>query len=258
MHLTSAKNPFLESVRRAAAAGRAMEDGSLVIEGPHLVAEALRGGCTLRRVVTTAEGRGRYSKLLERLEVEIVEASTRAFAATASTETAQEILALVSWRAASWRKMAGPQALVVVLDGVQDPGNAGTIVRSAEAFGASGVVLLEGSVRVANGKFLRATAGSIFRLPVFEAVKRIEFLEQARAFGWALHALSAREGTTLYDADLRSPSALVVGGEGRGVSAELLAYASTLTVPARNVESLNAAVACSIALFEMARQRGYA
>jgi TrmH family RNA methyltransferase len=256
MHLTSAKNPFLESVRRAAAAGRAMEDGALVIEGPHLVAEALRGGCTLRRVVTTAQGRERYTKLLGRLQAETIEVPARAFAATASTETAQEILALVSWRAANWRKVAGPQALVVVLDGVQDPGNAGTIVRSAEAFGASGVVFLEGSVRVANGKFLRATAGSIFRLPVLEAVKRIEFLEQARAFGLALHALSARGGTILYDADLRSPSALVVGGEGHGVSAELLARASALSVPAHNVESLNAAVACSIALFETARQRG--
>ena len=256
MHLTSAKNPFLESVRRAAAAGRPLEDGSLVIEGPHLVAEALRGGCTLRRVVTTAQGRERYAKLLERLQVEITEVSARAFAATASTETAQEILALAGWRPANWRKIAGPQALVVALDGIQDPGNAGTIVRSAEAFGASGVVLLEGTVRVANGKFLRATAGSIFRLPVLEAVKRVEFLEQARAFGLALYALSARGGASLYAADLRIPSTLVVGGEGNGVSAELLAASTALSVPARNVESLNAAVACSIALFETARQRG--
>ncbi|MGH9694535.1 MAG: TrmH family RNA methyltransferase [Bryobacteraceae bacterium] len=256
MHLTSAKNPFLESVRRAAAAGRPMEDGSLVIEGPHLVAEALRGGCTLRRVVTTAQGRERYAKLLERLQVEITEVSSRAFAATASTETAQEILALAGWRPASWRKIAGPQALVVALDGIQDPGNAGTIVRSAEAFGASGVVLLEGTVRVANGKFLRATAGSIFRLPVLEAVKRVEFLEQARASGLALYALSARGGTSLPAADLCIPSTLIVGGEGSGVSAQLFAASTALSVPARNVESLNAAVACSIALFETARQRG--
>jgi RNA methyltransferase, TrmH family len=256
MHLTSAKNPFLESVRRAAAAGRPMEDGSLVIEGPHLVAEALRGGCTLRRVVTTAQGRERYAKLLERLQVEITEVPARAFAATASTETAQEILALAGWRPASWRKIAGPQALVVALDGIQDPGNAGTIVRSAEAFGASGVVLLEGTVRVANGKFLRATAGSIFRLPVLEAVKRAEFLEQARASGLALYALSARGGTSLHAATLHIPSTLIVGGEGSGVSAQLLAASTALSVPARNVESLNAAVACSIALFETARQRG--
>jgi TrmH family RNA methyltransferase len=257
MHLTSPKNPFLESIRRAAAAGRPMEDGSLVIEGPHLVAEALRGGCTLRRIVTTERGRERYAKLLEQLNAETIEVPARVFAATASTETAQEILALVGWRPANWRKVAGPQALVVVLDGVQDPGNAGTIVRSAEAFGASGVVFLEGSVRVANGKFLRATAGSIFRLPLLEAVKRAEFLAQARSFGLALYALTARGGTPLHAADLRVPSALVVGGEGNGVSSELVAAASALSVPARNVESLNAAVACSIALFEAARQREY-
>jgi TrmH family RNA methyltransferase len=255
MPLTSAKNPFLESVRRAAAAGRPTEDGSLVIEGPHLVAEALRGNCTLRRVVTTARGRERYAKLLGQLEAETTEVSARAFAATASTETAQEILALVGWRPASWRKLAGPHALIVALDGVQDPGNAGTIVRSAEAFGASGVVLLEGSVRVANGKFLRATAGSVFRLPLLESVTRVEFLDHVRSLGVPLYALTAHGGTSLQATDLRVPCVLVVGGEANGVSTELLGAARALSIPARHVESLNAAVACSVALFEAARQR---
>jgi RNA methyltransferase, TrmH family len=254
--MTSAKNPFLESVRRAAAAGCPTEDGSLVIEGPHLVAEALRGGCTLRRVVTTAAGRERYAKLLGQVEAETTEVSARAFAATASTETAQEILALVGWHPASWRKLAGARALIVALDSVQDPGNAGTIVRSAEAFGASGAVFLEGSVRVANGKFLRATAGSIFRLPLLESVTRAEFRERVLALGLRIYALAARGGTDLQAADLGVPCALVVGGEGSGVSAELLGAASAISIPARNVESLNAAVACSVALFEAARQRG--
>jgi TrmH family RNA methyltransferase len=145
--------------------------------------------------------------------------------------------------------------LVVVLDGVQDPGNAGTIVRSAEAFGAGGIVLLEGSVRVANGKFLRAAAGSIFRLPFLEAVERVEFIKRARSLGLTLYALAARGETSLQEADLRIPCALVVGGEGSGVSPELLAAGTVLSIPARKVESLNAAVAASIALFEAARQR---
>lgn len=253
--LTSAKNPFLESVRRAARAGRPMEDGSLVIEGPHLVAEAIGADCRIQRIVTTAAGRERYAYLLGQSKAPITEVSARAFAATASTETAQEILALVCWRASSWSKLAGPCALVVALDGVQDPGNAGTIVRSAEAFGATGVVLLDGSVRVANGKFLRATAGSIFRLPVLEHVARSEFLDQARSLGLLLYALGARAGTSLGAADLRSPCVLIVGAEGSGVSAELVAAAHTVSIPARKVESLNAAVACSVALFEAARQR---
>jgi TrmH family RNA methyltransferase len=253
--LTSAKNPFLESVRRAARAGRPMEDGSLAIEGPHLVAEAIGADCRIQRIVTTAAGRERYAHLLGRSEAPITEVSARAFAATASTETAQEILALVDWHAATWSKLAKPRALIVALDGVQDPGNAGTIVRSAEAFGASGLVLLEGSVRVANGKFLRATAGSIFRLPMLECVSRAEFLDHTRSLGLVLYALSAQSGTFLADADLRSPCAVVVGSEGRGVSAELLGAARAVSIPARKVESLNAAVACSVALFEAARQR---
>ncbi len=254
--LTSAKNPFLESVRRAARAGRPMENGSLVIEGPHLVGEAVGADCGIQRIVTTAAGRERYAHLLGQSEAPITEVSARAFAATASTETAQEILALVDWHAATWSNLAGPRALIVALDGVQDPGNAGTIVRSAEAFGASGLVLLDGSVRVANGKFLRATAGSIFRLPVLEGLTRAEFLDQARSLGLALYALSAQAGTSLGDADLRSACALVVGSEGGGVSAELRGAARAVSIPARKVESLNAAVACSVALFEAARQRG--
>jgi RNA methyltransferase, TrmH family len=258
IQLTSAKNPLLQKIRRAASSGRATDDGLLVIEGPHLVAEALHSRWTLRQVLTTATGHERYANLLGKLDAEVIEVPAKAFAATASTESAQEILALVRPWPGSWAEIVAPPGLVVVLDGVQDPGNTGTIVRSAEAFGAGGVVFLEGSVRVANGKFLRAAAGSIFRLPFLEGIRRDELLEQARSSGIELQALTRRGETSLEDADLRRPSALIVGSEGAGVSAELRAAARGISIPTRNVESLNAAVACSLALFEAARQRGEA
>jgi len=255
MQLTSVKNPLLQKIRRAAASGRPTEDGLVVIEGPHLVAEALRSGWALHHTLTTPEGRERYAGLLEQSSAEVIEIPARAFASTASTETAQEILALVRPRPCHWQDLASPHALVVVLDGVQDPGNAGTIVRSAEAFGAGGIVFLEGSVRVANGKFLRAAAGSIFRLPFLETIERAEFVKRARSLGLTLYALAARGETALQGTDLRIPCALVVGGEASGVSPELLAAATALSIPVQKVESLNAAVAASIALFEAARQR---
>jgi TrmH family RNA methyltransferase len=144
----------------------------------------------------------------------------------------------------------------VVLDGIQDPGNAGTIVRSAEAFGAGGIVLLEGCVHLANGKFLRATAGSIFRLPFLEGITRAELIREVKAAEMELYALTANGTHSLTTANLRARCALIAGSESGGVSAELLAGAKGLSIPTNKVESLNAAVACSIALFEASRQRG--
>ncbi len=147
------------------------------------------------------------------------------------------------------------RALVVILDGIQDPGNAGTIVRSAEAFGASGVVFLKGCSRVANGKLLRATAGSIFRVPFLEGVSVFQLATYLRASQLNLYALAASGEASLAHANLRAPCGLVVGSEGAGVSPELLSGAQTLRIPTSNVESLNAAIACSIALFEAQQQR---
>src|SRR5438045_60663 len=160
MQLTSTKNPVLQAIRRAAAAGRPTEDGLIVAEGPHLVEEASGGEWQIAQVFATARARARHSKLLLKVDAEIVEVSERAFASTAATDSTQEVLALMRPRHWSWKDLLGARALLVVLDGIQDPGNAGTIVRSAEAFGATGVVFLKGCVRVAHGELLRAAAGS--------------------------------------------------------------------------------------------------
>jgi RNA methyltransferase, TrmH family len=220
-----------------------------------LLEEALRGEWQIEQVVATARARARYSQLLPKVDAEIVEVSERAFASTAMTDTSQEILALMRPRIWSWEDLLCPCALVVVLDGIQDPGNAGTIVRSAEAFGGTGVVFLKGSVRVANGKLLRAAAGSLFRVPFLEVIEVAEVVEKVRLHGMRLYALTIKASATLDDADLQSGCALAVGSEGLGITRELLAEARAVSIPTANVESLNAATACSIALFEAYRRR---
>jgi TrmH family RNA methyltransferase len=255
MQLTSTKNPLLQTIRRAAAAGRPTEDGLIVAEGPHLLEEALTGEWQIEQVFATAHARTRYSQLLSNLDAEIVEVSERAFASTAATDSTQEVLALLRPRKWSWQDLLGPSALVVALDGVQDPGNAGTIVRSAEAFGATGVVFLKGCVRIANGKLLRAAAGSLFRVPFLEVIGVAEFVEQIRAHDICLYALTTDASATLDDADLQSTCALAVGSEGLGITRELLAEARAVSIPTAKVESLNASTACSIALFEARRRR---
>jgi TrmH family RNA methyltransferase len=146
--------------------------------------------------------------------------------------------------------------LVLVLAGVQDPGNLGTILRSAEAFGATGVVSLPGTVSRWNQKALRASAGSVFRVPVLSASAQKCFLRlrEDEVIVWATATHNAKEADL---ADLTGPVALVIGNEGNGVPEELAARTDgALTIPCPGpVESLNAAVAASVLLYEASRQR---
>jgi len=255
IRLTSAKNPLLQSIRRAAAAGRPTEEGLVVAEGPHLLQEALRSTWKIEQVFVTTEAQDRYADLLQELNAETIEVSARAFGSMASTGNPQEVLMLLRPRKWDWPDLTAAQSLIVVLDGIQDPGNAGAIVRSAEAFGATGVVFLDGCVRVANGKFLRATAGSIFRVPYLEGIILDDFLRSPHTSRLTLFALSARSQTSVTEADLRNSCAIAVGSEGQGISPRLLSGAQPVSIPILKIESLNAAIACSIALFEARRQR---
>lgn len=255
MQLSSAKNPLLQGIRRAAKAGRSTEDGCVVAEGPHLLDEALRSSWKIEQVFATAAARNRHQRLLERIDSEIVEVSERAFQTITETQTSQGILATLRPRTWSWEQATAGQSLLIVLDGLQDPGNAGAIARSAEAFGATGIVLLEGCVRVSNAKLMRASAGSIFRIPFLEGVLRETLLQRLHDSRIGLYALSVAASMPLWDARLTSPLALAIGAEGQGISAEIASAARVISIPTVTVESLNAAAACSVALFETARQR---
>ena len=128
-------------------------------------------------------------------------------------------------------------------------------MRSAEAFDATGIVFLEGSARVANGKLVRASAGSIFRMPFIEGLSRNDLITQVKNSQITSYALSPRGCVMFTDVRFSSSFALVTGAEGAGISAELASQAQSISIPTANVESLNAAVACSLVLFEASRQR---
>lgn len=255
MELTSTKNARLAAVRRAVAAGRETEDGLIVAEGPHLVEEALGGAWEIEQILVTPEARERHVRLVQQADCEIVDVAPRAFASLAATETTQGILALLRPAQWEWANLTSGPALVVALDGVQDPGNAGAIVRSAEAFGATGVVFAKGGARVANGKLLRATAGSIFRVPYLEGMNTRGWLAEVRERGMKLYALTPRGGRPVTEADFRVPCALAVGSEASGLSSEVAAEAESVRIPSGKVESLNAAISCSIALWVAQQQR---
>jgi TrmH family RNA methyltransferase len=189
----------------------------------------------------------------------------RLFDSLVPSESPQGVAALVRLREFALddlmeRLQVGP---IAVLAGLQDPGNLGTILRSSEAFGSAGVVLGEGTVSPFNSKVVRASAGSVFRLPMVHAHgksaagKLEEVAEKLRTQGVRLIATSSHKGTALDQADLTGTTALFFGNEGAGLPRELMARMDEfISIPHTPlVESLNAGVAASIVLYEAAKQR---
>jgi RNA methyltransferase, TrmH family len=253
--LSSSRNPLVQEIRRAAADGRSTDAGLLVAEGPHLVEELLRSSWELHTLVVTPETLPAWESRARDADLQTIVLPSKTFSTISSTEATQGVLALVRPSRWDWKDLKSKRALIVALDGLQDPGNAGTIVRSAEAFGATGIVFLPGCVRIANAKLMRAAAGSLFRLPFLEGVERQVLLSNAQSDGLAVYSLSIGHDRPISDVRWTEPCVIVVGSEGAGVSETLSRAAEHISIPMRHVESLNAGVACSIALFEASRQR---
>jgi TrmH family RNA methyltransferase len=179
------------------------------------------------------------------------------FQSIATTETSQGVIALVRPPEWSVEQVFRGRSLVVVLDGLQDPGNAGTIARAAEAFGATGLIFVKGTVSPYNPKTLRASSGSLFRIPFVSGLAAPLVRASLQQHRVDLHAAMPFTGSQRMagDVDLTRPCAIVIGSEGRGVSKELHGICEDLAIPTVGVESLNAAVAAAVLLYEARRQR---
>jgi len=257
--IASKQNTRLKELRRAFAAPDRDARGLVGIEGPKLLEEAIRAGLRVSTVFV-AEG---SERLLEALhlapETEILRLPRALLDSALATESPQPIAALVEPPKWSWPGILNhnqKKTLVLVLAGLQDPGNVGTILRSAEAFGATGVVSLPGTVSAWNLKAVRASAGSVFRVPLIATNER-ECFERLREGGVKILATTVRAAQPANLLDMAGPVALLIGNEGNGVADDVAAKADAkITIPCPGpVESLNAAVAASVLLYEAARQR---
>ena len=248
------------------------EDGWIGVEGPRLAEGALGSGLEIEAILVSVTGERHLAEIRERLTSSsssghslprILRTTDRLFAAISGTETPQGIAALVKPR--SWTfddLLKGGVALIVVLAGVQDPGNVGTILRSAEAFGATGAVATRGTAHPWSPKVLRASAGSALRLPILPGMAIAVVLAQLRVSGLKIYAASASPAPQARaslpgDVDFLTPAAIVIGNEAAGLPQEVARStdASVLIPIAPGVDSLNAAVAASVLLYEAARQR---
>ena len=256
----SKQNARLKELRRALTFPGREGRGLAGIEGPNLIEEALNAGL-LVTCIFAAQG---FEHLLEPLpisaETEILLMKRELLDSVLVTESPQPVAALVELPDWTWAHVLTPSRnpvpLIVVLAGVQDPGNLGTIIRSAEAFGADGVIALPGTVSGWNPKAIRASAGSMFRLPLIHAGVP-ECFTNLREAGVRILTTTVLVADPIDLVDLTVPVALVFGNEGNGVPDSVAAHADepvTISCPGP-VESLNAAVAASVLLYEASRQR---
>jgi RNA methyltransferase, TrmH family len=253
-------HPLVKELRGAFARGELTSDGHYAIEGGRILEEAILSGVRFRAVFFSYSAQSKAAKLLPQIgaNVETLLLADRLFASVVPSETPQGLAALVRWKEYSLddvlaRTQAGP---LVAVAGLQDPGNLGTILRSAEAFAAAGVVLAEYTVSVFNSKVVRASTGSMFRIPMTHT-KLERALATMRVQGLRLIATSSHKGMPLSEAKLTSPLAIFIGSEGSGLPRDLLTKMDEIVVIPHSpkVESLNAGVAASIVLYEIAKQR---
>jgi TrmH family RNA methyltransferase len=282
--ITSRENRWLKRFRAALRGTGPAEGEPIGVEGPKLVEDALRSGLEAEALLVSESAESALDTILSAASASeagiprshILRTTDKLFATVAGTETPQGVAAL--FRAPVWEiedmlrgaadengARSGDSPLVVVMARVQDPGNVGTIVRSAEAFGATGAIAAQGTADPWSQKALRASAGSALRLPLLRGIAIPVLLAQLKmarvkiiaASGPGVESSLAGSRAASAYPDLREPAAIFVGNEGAGLPPEVLHAADgTISIPMHpSVESLNAGVAASIALFEASRQR---
>jgi RNA methyltransferase, TrmH family len=263
--ITSSSNQLVKQTVDIARRRRSSDNRLFIAEGTHLVEAVLEASAPVREIFytprygQTAEGKALLEKIANsRMDYgELIEVPDNIFLKMSDAETPQGILAVVSSPAISLEVFKpGRTALIAVCDGISDPGNMGTIIRIADAAGADGVIILPDSCDPYSPKAVRATAGSIFHLPVIMA-GREELVEYLAGKGIQLFAADVKAKRSLYDADLTGPCAFVLGNESRGVSSFVLDRAhNCIKIPiSGKAESLNVSVSAAICLYEAVRQR---
>lgn len=258
--LSSAQNPKVKAWAGLLDKKNRDRSGRFLVEGIHLVKEALLNGASCDSVVYDAE-RGipeELQPLLAGADCELIGATRAVLAKCTGTDSPPPVFAVVAKPDADTSALYRTDSLVVVLDGVRDPGNAGTIIRSADAVGADAVVLGRGCVDLYNPKTVRSTMGSLFHLPVVEADLGV-LLPEAKSKGIRLAGTSLQAERDCFQCDWRGPVWLLFGSEADGLSPAVSDLLDLhVIIPMRGkAESLNVAMAATVLLYEALRQRSY-
>ncbi len=256
--ITSKENTIYKETRKLSTKKGRDESGLYLVEGENMIREACNHGIPLRHIFLRDKGGGHpefvFTKPGKAPGVPIYLLEYGLFDQLAQTETSQGVLGVA--KKPVMPKTIPNQGNVLILDRLQDPGNIGTLIRTAEAAGYQGVVVVKGTADVFSPKVVRATAGSLFRVPLFHFSDREELLEALRKSGKKMVVTDLKAKTSYYQQDLRKNIALVIGNEGNGVDPYFSEHGDVrIKIPMKGkVDSLNAAVAAGILMYESMRR----
>lgn len=262
--ITSKSNPRIKELRLLKQAKHRQARGEFFVEGVRLVEEALRSAPLFLRLVHSPklEDNPRGAALLSLARKKFPGAdwlpvSDEVLDSLSDTQTHQGVLAVLGKRESRWEDIWREEGPVLVLCELQDPGNLGTIFRVAEAGRAAGLVLTRGTLDPSSPKVVRASMGSLFRLPFLTGQDPLGCLTALRSRGYRVWATGAESGTGLWEADLTPPTAVLFGQEGAGLPRDLLEAADgTITIPMNpEVNSLNVAVSAGLVVYEALRRK---
>jgi RNA methyltransferase, TrmH family len=259
--ITSISNPRVAAARKLSRKSVRDETGRFLIEGCRAVATALGSRGSIVEIFLDDEGAScaeEIRTLAGQAGAQIVEVNDRVLKAVADTTTPQGVVAVAEKPATTLAHIATGSSLVLVAAGISDPGNAGTLIRSAIAANANGVVFTDGAVDPFGPKTTRAAAGMIFEIPIATQPEMPVVVSALRDAGLQLVGASADAPTSITELDLTRPIAIVLGNEARGIGSHhqaMMDVVAAIPMPGP-AESLNVGVAGSILLFEAVRQRG--
>jgi len=270
IRLTSSQNPVVKEIRSLRNKSGRNERGLYFIEGARFVSEALNeyGAAAVIRdikyvaVSDSFVGSGGYESIVKPCldrGIKVYSLTDSLFESVSDTMNPQGVLAVLGMKKESLKVAALRDGILVILDGIRDPGNMGTIIRTADAAGCAGIIVTDGCVDLYNPKVLRSTMGSVFHLPVLHCRSTAEAVDICRRKGFLICASHMEGSVSIYDADLSGNVAVVIGSEAEGVCDEVLRNSDMLIrIPMTGrAESLNAAVAAAIIIYEAVRQKSY-
>ncbi|WMM23647.1 RNA methyltransferase [Tissierella sp. MB52-C2] len=262
IEITSSKNPLIKEIKSLYRKKDRMKNKSFIIEGIKIVEEAIDNNYSIKNIIytdqlfKTKDGEDFYQKI--RSLENIVYVPDNIFKEISDTENPQGILGIAMYKYNGVEEIFKIETpFLLFLDGIQDPGNMGTIIRTADAFNISGVIITEGCVDPYNPKVVRATMGSIFRVPLYYTSKAMEDLMKLKKENIKIYSTSLDGSIPIYDADFKEGFILSIGNESKGVSEETFSLSDKLIkIPMPGMaESLNAGVAASIIMYEAMKQR---
>lgn len=252
MFIDSTSNRIVKHTKKLLERSGRREHGQFIIEGKRLVHDAIENGADIEYIlfeqgtdVSLSEGIISY------------ELSHKAFSSLKTTVNSQGILAVVNMPAKSdFIPASADKCMYIYLDGISDPGNMGTIIRTADACGADGVVLSENCVDVYNPKVVRSTMASIFNVPLYFDDTERSVLKKLAEYDVKIVSGSLQGDKSIYDVDFKGKSTVVIGNEANGITNEVISLSTELVkIPIiGKAESLNAAVACAVMAYERLRQ----